>query len=225
MAAIPLAFAAGNPESAWFAIARHAGGTWLLAAALLIVFGATMGFVDGVVQSLGTQMANDIVGVLRPLRDKQEIVVAKSAMAVYVLLAAVVAYQTYAWPNLVNLAQLSYQAIIQLAVPLFAGLVWRRGSGMAAISGLVVGAAVAIGLSVAYFSAAGAIPWLGGIGAGLVGLAANLVVYVLCSCLAPGSPAERRRVDELFDFARSGRTGAAARFAFPTSSDAASAIQ
>ncbi|GAA0514087.1 MULTISPECIES: sodium:solute symporter family protein [Streptomyces] len=223
MAAIPFAFATNSPESAWFAIAQNAGGTWLLAAALLIVFGATMGFVDGVVQSLGTQMANDIVGAVRPLRDKQEIVIAKSAMVVYVLLAAVAAYQTYAWPNLVNLAQLSYQGIIQIAVPLFAGLFWRRGNGVAAIAGLVAGAVVAIGLSVTYFSEAGAIPWLAGIGSGLVGLAANLVVYVLCSYLVPTSQAERKRVNELFEHARSGRVEAGARPASVTSSDAAPA--
>ncbi|MGW3469476.1 sodium:solute symporter family protein [Saccharopolyspora sp. NPDC000995] len=205
MAAIPLAIAAGNPEAAWFSIAEDAGGTWLLAAAVLIVFAAAMGFVDGVVQSLGTQMANDIIGIMRPLRDKQEIVIAKSAMAVYVLLAAIVAYQTYSWSHLIDLAQLSYQAIIQIAVPLFAGLFWRRGNSVAAIAGMMVGTAVAIGLSITYFSEAGAIPWLAGVGSGLVGLAANLVLYVLCSYLVPTSQAERTRVNELFEHARSGR--------------------
>jgi Na+/proline symporter len=211
MAAFPLAFAADDPQDAWFAIAQDAGGTWLLAAAILIVFAATMGFVDGVVQSLGTQMANDIIGVVRPLRDKQEIIVAKVSMAFLVLLAVVVAYQTYDWPNLVNLAQLSYQAIIQLAVPLFAGIFWRPGTREAAISGMLVGTAVAIGLTLPYFSAAGAIPWLSGMGSGLVGLAANLVVYVVVACAVPADRGERARIDDLFRDARAPvRSGAIA---------------
>lgn len=198
LAAVPLAVAAGDPQSAWFSVAQDAGGTWLLAVAVLIVFAATMGFVDGVVQSLGTQVANDIVGVAKPLRDKQEIIVAKSAMVVFVILAVVVAYQTYDWSNLINLAQLSYQAIIQLSVPLFAGLFWRRGNSTAAISGMVLGTALAIGLTVPYFDQAGAIPWLSGLGSGLVGLAANLGLYVLLALVLPTSESEKRRVAELF---------------------------
>lgn len=205
MSASHLAFAAGDPQNAWFSVAQHAGGTWLLAAAVLIVFAAGMGFVDGVVQSLGTQVANDIVGVAVPLRDKQEIVVAKAAMAVFVLLALYFAYKTYNWPNLVNLAQLSYQAIIQLAVPIFVGLLWRRGNSIGALAGMVLGTTVAIGLTVPYFSQAGAIPWLAGIGSGLVGLLVNLVVYIACSYLVPVTRSEQRRVASLFERARSGR--------------------
>jgi Na+/proline symporter len=204
MAAIPLKAITADPQAAWFQLNKVAGGPWLLAVALLIVFAATMGFVDGVIQSLGTQVANDIVGVARPLRDKQEIVVAKLAMAAFVILGVIVAYKTYSWSNLVNLAQLSYQAIIQLAVPIFAGLCWKRGNSIAAMAGMLVGAALSVGLTIPYFSAAGAIPWLSGIGSGLVGLAANLVVYVACSYLFPSSHQERSRVGDLFAQARAG---------------------
>lgn len=198
LAAVPLAVAASDPQNAWFAISQDAGGTWLLAVAVLIVFAATMGFVDGVVQSLGTQVANDIVGVVKPLRDKEEIIIAKSAMVGFVIVAVVVAYQTYDWPNLINLAQLSYQAIIQLSVPLFLGLFWRRGNSAAAIGGMVVGTALAIGLTLPYFDQAGAIPWLSGFGSGLVGLAVNLAVYATLAFALPTPAHERARVAELF---------------------------
>ncbi|WP_416429784.1 sodium:solute symporter family protein [Paenarthrobacter nicotinovorans] len=202
MAAIPMLGAAVNPQEAWFVLTQSAGGTWLLAAALLIVFAATMGFVDGVVQSLGTQVANDIVGVVRPLRDKQEIIVAKVAMVVFVGLGLVVAYNTYNWPNLVNLAQISYQVIIQLSVPIFAGLFWKRGNKIAAIAGMVSGTVIAIAMSIPYFAEAGTIPWLAGISAGLVGVAVNLIVYVACSYAFPSTTLERARVSDLFDRAK-----------------------
>ena len=200
-AALPIA--AKDPGSAFFAIAQDAGGTWLLGFALLIVFAASMGFVDGVTQTIGTQFANDVVGVIRPLRDKQELYIAKGAMAVAAIVAAVVAYQIYAWPNLTGVAQLSYQAIIQLAVPIFAGLVWRRGNKTGAQAGLLTGIAVAIALSVPYIELGGAVPWLGGFGSGLVGLIINLVVYVGVSCARPSDQAELDRVDQLFAQARS----------------------
>lgn len=204
MAAIPFKNLVADPNAAWFAISQDAGGTWLLACALLIVFAATMGFVDGVIQSMGTQVANDIVGARIPLREKQEIILAKVSMMVFVILGVIVAFESYNWPNLVNLAQLAYHVIIQLAVPIFLGLVWRRGNKIAAITGMLTGLAVAVGLAIPYFNAAGNIPWLGGIGSGLVGLAANLVVYIACGYLFPVHAGERDRVNELFTHARAG---------------------
>lgn len=202
MDAAQLSYAASAPQSAWFAIAQSAGGSWVLACALLIVFAATMGFVDGTIQSMGAQVANDIIDTIRPLRDKQQILVAKLAMIVFAILGVIVAYQTYSWSNLVNLAQLSYQAIVQLSVPIFIGLAWRRGNRIAAIAAMLTGTALSVGLTIPYFSRAGTIPWLDGFGAGLVGLAANLIVYVALSLALRPLSAERARVSELFAHAR-----------------------
>jgi Na+/proline symporter len=195
---------AARPQEAWYALSQSAGGTWLLAAALLVVFAATMGFVDGVTQAMGTNVANDIVGVVKPLRDKQEIVVAKASMIVFVILGVIVAYQTYAWSNLMNLGLLAYQAIILLAVPIFVGLFWRRGSKVAAAAGMLVGSVTAIALTIPYFTTAGSIPWLEGLSSGLVALAANAVVYVVCSYLFPNSAGEQAQIDELFAEAKAG---------------------
>jgi Na+/proline symporter len=79
LCAASMPFAAKDPVSAFFAICQDAGGTWLLAFGLLVVFAASMGFVEGVTQAIGTQVANDIIGVIRPLRDKQELYLAKGA--------------------------------------------------------------------------------------------------------------------------------------------------
>ncbi|WP_190814694.1 sodium:solute symporter family protein [Saccharopolyspora pogona] len=206
LCAAPLPLAAEQPVLAFFAVAQDAGGIALLACALVIVFAAGMGFVDGVTQAIGTQFANDIVGVIRPLKDKQELYLAKGAMAGFAVIAAVIAYQIYDSPNLAGVTQLAYQAIIQLAVPIFGGLVWRRGNRAGAISGLIVGAVVALALTLPYMDIGGAVPWLGGLASGLVGLAANLVVFVVVSLVWPSSKAEMNRVDQLFLAAKSGST-------------------
>ncbi|AYJ48250.1 sodium:solute symporter family protein [Rhodococcus sp. P1Y] len=202
LCAAPLSFAAANPVSSFFALSQNAGGTWLLAAALVIVFAAGMGFVDGVTQAIGTQVANDIVAVVHPLRDKQELYLAKAAMAVTAVIAAVIAYRIYDSPNLAGVTQLAYQAIIQLAVPIFGGLVWRRGNRDGAIAGLLVGAAIALALTVPYMDNGGAVPWLEGLGSGLVGLVVNLLVFVIVSLVRPSDRTELDRVDQLFRSAR-----------------------
>lgn len=204
IAMAPYAELAAAPQEAWFALNQTVGGSWLLAVALLVMFAATMGYVDGVTQAMGTNVANDIVGVVKPLRDKQEIVVAKAAMVGLVILGVIVAYQTYTWPNLINLGLLAYQLIIQLAIPVFVGLFWRRGSKIAAGAGMMVGSAVAVGLTIPYFSTAGTIPWLEGLSSGLVALAANAVVYLVCSYVFPNSAVQQALVDELFTEARAG---------------------
>lgn len=202
LCAAPLPIAANAPVSSFFAITQDAGGTWLLAIALVIVFAAGMGFVDGVTQAIGTQVANDIIGVIRPLRDKQELYLAKAAMGAAAVVSAVIAYRIYDSPNLAGVSQLAYQAIIQLAVPIFGGLVWRRGNRDGAIAGLVVGSVVALALTVPYMEIGGAVPWLAGLGSGLVGLAANLLVFIAVSLVRASSASELDRVDRLFAAAK-----------------------
>ncbi|SFO87174.1 solute:Na+ symporter, SSS family [Actinomadura madurae] len=204
LAATKIPAVAAAPQDGWFLITRSAGGTWLLAAGILVVFAASMGFVDGMIQAIGTQVANDIIGGTRPLSDKQQIVIAKLAMAAFAVGGAVVAYFTYNYAHLVNFAQIAYQAIIQLAVPLFLGMFWRRGNKFGATAGLVVGFGAAVVLTIPYADQGGAVPWLAGLGSGLVALALNLIVYVACAYLIPSSEEEQARVDALFEMTRAG---------------------
>ena len=194
---------AAAPLDAWYLVSQAAGGHLLLAAALVIIFAATMGFVDGAIQAMGTNIANDVVGVARTLTDKQEIVVAKVSMVILVVAGVFVAHQTYHWANLIFLGLLSYQAIIQLAVPLFGGIFWRRGSKVGAFAGLVVGAVFAVVLTIPHFTTGGAIAGLEGLGSGMLALAANAVVYIVCSLLFPNTADEQSRIDTLFAEGRS----------------------
>jgi len=169
-----------------------------------------MGWIDGCVQVCGAQIANDIVHVISPRTDFQLKVVAKGSMVVYMLASAIVAYIAFDYPRLQLLAQMSYQGIVQLAVPMFLGLFWKRGTKVAALASMSVGFLVAAVLTVLYPDD---MPGLGSLTSGVVALGVNLVVYLAVSLVAPQSDAERRRVDELFEAGRSRRTPPAAAMA------------
>ncbi len=79
---------------------------------------------------------------------------------------------------------------------------WRKGNRDGAIAGLLVGAVIALALTVPYMDQGGAVPWLEGLGSGLVGLVANLVVFVAVSLLRASDREELERVDQLFESAR-----------------------
>jgi SSS family solute:Na+ symporter len=182
-----------NPEGVWFTTAQAAMGAVGLALAGVIVFAATMGYTDGTIQSSGAQFANDIVGNYARLSDRRMVLVAKLGMVVYVLIAAVVA--TLKLPALYTLAVLSYQGIIQLAVPQFLGIFWRRGNKYGAFAGMLVGFGLAIVLEALWPTS---LPWAGGLTSGIVALVVNLLIYVGCAYLVPTAERERGRVSRLF---------------------------
>jgi SSS family solute:Na+ symporter len=182
------------PQEVWFILSDQAGGALLLALAGIVVFAATMGNIDGNIQATGAQVANDWVGNYRPLNDKQLVAFSKLGMVVLTAAAAFIA--TLQLGTLVTLAILSYQGIIQLAVPQFLGIFWKRGNKYGAIAGMVVGFATAIALE--YFFR-NYVPWAGGLTSGVIGLAANALVYVVLAYALPHSAEERERIDGLFD--------------------------
>jgi Na+/proline symporter len=186
---------AGHPADAWFTLLRDYGGDWLLGLAIIIVLAASMGHIDGSVQVCGTQIANDVIHVISPRTDKQLTRIAKISIAVYMLLAAAVAYLTFNMTRLQLLAQMSYQGIIQLAVPLFLGIFWRGGNKQGAIAGMVVGFGIAAVTTTIYPDDIRA---LGSLTGGVLALVVNLVVFLVCHFVFTPSPEERARVDALF---------------------------
>ena len=108
------------PDTMWFTVCRLAGGPVLLGLGGVVLLAATMGNIDGGVQATGAQVSNDIVGAYRPLDHAQSVLIAKLAMLVVTLISAGLA--TRAIPHLFVLAILSYQGIIQLAVPQYLGI-------------------------------------------------------------------------------------------------------
>lgn len=189
------------PQNGWFTLMYQYGGTWMLGLAVTIVFAASMGHIDGSVQVCGLQIANDIINSeQRPLSDRQLTAVAKSSMVVFMAVAGVVAYLTFDMARLQLLAQISYQGIVQLSIPLFLGLFWRGGNKHGAVAGMLCGFSVAVILTWIYPDD---IAGLGGLTAGIVGMAVNLVVFLSVSAITGRTDADRRRVDTLFEAGRS----------------------
>jgi len=98
-------------------------------------------------------------------------------------------------PALFQLAVLAYQGIIQLAVPQFLGIFWKRGNKYGAIAGMTAGFAVAVVLELIY---PGYLPWAYGLTSGAVALAVNLAIYVAAAYLLPQSREDKERVEKLF---------------------------
>jgi SSS family solute:Na+ symporter len=109
------------------------------------------------------------------------------------LLSAWLATRTIA--HLVTLAILSYQGIIQLAVPQYLGIFWKRGNAIGSTLGTFVGFVLAIGLQATYPDG---IAWAWGLTSGVLALVVNAAVYVGCAVLLPEADAERQRVNDLF---------------------------
>ncbi|MBD1551494.1 sodium:solute symporter family protein [Pseudomonas typographi] len=189
---------AAHPQQGWFLSLFDIGGPWLLAVAIAIVLAASIGHVDGCVQVCGVQFANDLATWTKPRTDRQLTALAKGGMIVFIVAAAIVAYLTFNYSRLQLLAQISYQGIIQLAVPLFFGLFTRWGNKQGAILGMLAGIVIAIVLTTLYPDD---IPALGSLTSGIVGVAVNALVFVACALVLKPSEAENRRVAELFDSA------------------------
>jgi solute:Na+ symporter, SSS family len=184
---------AAAPDLAWFTLCRMAGGPLLLGLGGVVVLAGTMGNVDGNVQACGAQIANDIVGSYFRLDHKRAVLSAKIGMLMITLLSAWLATRTIS--HLVTLAILSYQGIIQLAVPQYLGIFWKRGNAIGSILGTLIGFVLAIGLQATYPDG---IAWAWGLTSGVLGLVVNAAVYLGCAVLLPATDAERQRVNDLF---------------------------
>ena len=188
------------PQAGWFTIMADYGGTWLLGLGVTIVFAASMGHIDGSVQVCGLQIANDLVNTAkRPLSDKQLTRVAKTSMMGFMAAAGVVAFFTFNMDRLQLLAQISYQGIVQLAVPLFFGIFWRGGNKQGAVAGMVSGFLVAMVLTWIFPDD---IRVLGSLTGGIVGIAVNLVVILAAAWFIKTDDEEKARVATMFEVAR-----------------------
>jgi SSS family solute:Na+ symporter len=190
---------ADDPQNAFYNVLGQYGGEWALGLALIILLAATMGHVDGAVQVAGAQIANDVVHTVKPQTDRQLTRIAKSSMVVYMVLAAIVAYYTFDFSRLQLLAQMSYQGIVQLAVPLFLGIFWKGGNKQGAVAGMVVGFGSAAVLTAVWPDD---IPGLASVTGGVIALLLNLAAFMICHFVFKTSPAEKARVEAVFAAAK-----------------------
>ena len=109
------------------------------------------------------------------------------------------AFLTYDFPRLQLLAQMSYQGIVQLAVPLFLGMFWRGGNRIGALLSMGCGFTLAAVLTWFYPDD---MPGLGSLTSGVLALGVNLLLYLGCHVCFGQSEQERERVRRLFDAGR-----------------------
>jgi solute:Na+ symporter, SSS family len=190
---------AEHPSDVWFIVTQEAGGVWLLGLAGIVVLAASMGNIDGHIQATGAQIANDLIGNYWPLSHRALILAAKAGMLILTVLASWLACLEL--PALFSIAILAYQGVIQLAVPLFLGVFWQRGTKHGAIAGMIAGFAVVIALEL---YSPGNLPWAYGLTSGVIGLLVNLTIYVVAALIFPNAESERRRIEELFSMVEEG---------------------
>jgi solute:Na+ symporter, SSS family len=181
------------PHEVFFIVSQKAGGVWLLALAGTVVLAASMGAIDGGIQASGAQIANDIVGNYKALSHQQMLLSAKLGMLAMTVLAAVIA--CFEIPQLFALAVLAYQGVIQLAVPQFLGIFWKRGNKYGATAGMTCGFVVAVVLEIMHPTF---VPWAFGLTSGIIALVVNLAIYVAAAYLIRTPDAERKRLDDIF---------------------------
>ncbi|NLU66519.1 sodium:solute symporter family protein [Streptomyces sp. HNM0574] len=132
---------------------------------------------------IGTMWGRSVLGAVPRLAGRQKL----WSQVVVVVSGTLALVLTYTVPNtLVRLSLISYEGMAQLLPMLLLGLVWRRLTATAAVSGLVVGVALVCAL---VFTGNDPV-W--GLNAGLVALAANLAVTLLVTFLGPRPPADPR---------------------------------
>ncbi|WP_327355806.1 sodium:solute symporter family protein [Streptomyces sp. NBC_01304] len=139
---------------------------------------------------IGTMWGRSVLSLVPSLaRDRRQ----KAASQVVVVVAGTIALiMTYAVPNtLVRLSLISYEGMAQLVPMLLLGLVWRRFSTAAALSGVAVGVAIVCALVFTDND-----PVLG-VNAGMVALAANLAVALVVTYAGPKDRDERPDGDVL----------------------------
>lgn len=189
-----------SPNDVWFIVSQQAGGLVLLGLAGAVLLAASMGHIDGNIQATGAQIANDLIGNYFKLDTKQLIIFSKVGMLALTILASWLSCMEL--PALFSLAVLAYQGIIQLAVPQFMGIFWKRGNKYGAIASMSIGFAVVVILELVYH---GSLPWAYGLTSGAVALGVNVFIYVVMAFLIPQDAKEKQRVEKLFAMVSGGK--------------------
>ncbi|WP_030805956.1 sodium:solute symporter family protein [Streptomyces sp. NRRL S-337] len=131
---------------------------------------------------IGTMWGRSVLGAVPRLATRQKL----WSQVVVVAAGALALVLTYTAPNtLVRLSLISYEGMAQLVPMLLLGLVWRRLTWLAAVSGLAAGFAL---VCVLVFGGHDPV-W--GMNAGLVGLAVNLAVALTVTWLGPREADDR----------------------------------
>jgi SSS family solute:Na+ symporter len=165
-----------------FWIANQYGGPVVLALIAIFALSASMSTISAISHAIGVMVGADFISrkdtdPIRKVKNQQYATLAVGIIAILI--------STLNFPNLNNVALALYEFIIQAFVPLFMGILWKRGNIYGAFTGMIAGVCVAL---VGFFAGSAPFTWAGGFSAGCVGLFVNFVIYVVFA-LAKGPQA------------------------------------
>ncbi|MDX6364302.1 MAG: solute:Na+ symporter, family [Streptomyces sp.] len=137
---------------------------------------------------IGTMWGRSVLSLVPRWRERQKL----ASQAVVVVAGAIALIMTYTAPHtLVRLSLISYEGMAQLVPMLLLGLVWRRFTLTAALSGLAAG-----GVLVCWLVFSDRDPVFG-VNAGILALAVNLAVALLVAYTGAGARGDKRPDDEV----------------------------
>lgn len=190
---VPQAASAG--ESAFFVMARMAGGPLLLAGVGIVVLAAGMSSIDSQLTTVGVVTAWNIIKELKPdISTGRAVNISRVVIVGWVVIAFYLA--TLDLPLLARIAIWTYEALVHIVPPIFLGLFWRKGNKYGAFAGIIVGLIITFGINLTLaLGVGGAVPALGGFTGAIIGFPVNVAIYVAAAYLGP----KVDYVDELFE--------------------------
>ena len=152
---------------------------WVVTVLFAAILAALMSTADSVLLSISSMATKDIyAGIFRPGASQRELTrVGRTCSWLLITVATVVAILLKD-TDLVTLLKIKFEILIQLAPAFIIGINWKGLRSTPTLLGILVGVIVALGL----LTLAG--PLIGGIHAGIFGLAANIAVAVGGSLIA-----------------------------------------
>lgn len=183
-------------QSSFFVMARMAGGPLLLAGVGIIILAAGMSSIDSQLTTMGVVVSWNIVKELKQdVSIERAVNISRVAIVVWVAIAFYLA--TLELPLLAKIGIWTYEGIVHLVPAIVLGLFWRKGNKEGALAGFVVGLAITYGINFTLATSMGG-PAIAGFTGAIVGLVANVAIYVVGAYAFP----RVEYVDDLFEEVR-----------------------
>jgi SSS family solute:Na+ symporter len=171
-----------------FWIANTYGGPVILAFIAIFAISASMSTISAVSHSCGVMLGTEFLARKSQSPERRLKNLKASTLTIGVV-AIIIATLNFPQLNFVALAM--YEFIIQAFVPLFFGIMWKRGNIHGAFFGMLAGVVVAL---LGFFFGSELFSWAGGFSAGCVGLFVNFVIYWVCAMTL----GKQKHADELW---------------------------
>jgi solute:Na+ symporter, SSS family len=176
-------------EVSLFWIAKTYGGNLILGLVAVVALAASMSTVSAVINSSAVIISKDWIGGIFGRSSREEMLkYAKGATIAAGILSLYIA--SIDIPNLLFIALLMYDFIVQAFVPLFVGLYWKKSNLIGASAGMIAGIIIAMLGNIVPAS----ILWAGGWSAGMIGLMVNLMIHIFCGLVW----GKQEHVEDLF---------------------------